>query len=58
MAENDFLRNIRLMKEKRDKNVKTLGKDPIAEIEKCHSEKRKEFIKEMKNDENIIEVES
>ena len=57
MAETDFLRNIRLMKEKRDQNVKNLGKDPIAEIEKCHENKREKLIKEMKKDENVLEVE-
>ena len=56
MAETDFLRNIRLMKEKRDQNVKNLGKDPIAEIEKCHENKREKLIKEMKQDENVLEV--
>lgn len=57
MAETDFLRNIRLMKEKRDQNVKKLGKDPIAEIEKCHENMREKLIKEMKQDENVLEVE-
>ena len=44
------------MKEKRDQNVKNLGKDPIAEIEKCHENKREKLIKEMKQDENVLEV--
>ena len=34
MAESEFLRNIRVMKEKRERKLLNLGKDPIAEIER------------------------
>lgn len=44
MVESDLLRNLRLMKEKRELKLKALGSDPIAEIEKCSMNKRKAII--------------
>jgi len=44
MAESEMLRNIRLMKEKREQKLKFSGMDPIAEIEKCSMLKRKAII--------------
>ena len=53
MAESEFLRNIRVMKEKRERKLLPLGKDPIAEIEKCTLVKRNAMIEDqyqVKND--------
>ena len=46
MAESEFLRNIRVMKEKRERKLMSLGKDPIAEIEKCTLVKRNAIIED------------
>jgi hypothetical protein len=46
MVESDLLRNLRLNKEKRELKLKQSKTDPIAEIEKCNLNKRKEIIKQ------------